>query len=100
MTTTSTTTTAPLTAAAMLDAIREVKQRLRTAYYVTSDYVERGKFFALPSEDAPLGYDFVCHPDDVDELQVAATGYMLIPMDDAEWQRRARRIADRLRPGG
>lgn len=89
MTATSTNTnTQPLTAAAMLDAIREVKQRLRTAYYMTSEYVERGKFFALPNEDAPLGYDFVCHPDDVGEMQARATGYTLIPLGDAEWQRR------------
>ena len=89
MNTTSTNTTTPsLTAATMLDAIREVKQRLRTAYYMTSEYVERGKFYALPNEDAPLGYDFVCHPDDVGEMQARATGYMLIPLDDAEWQRR------------
>lgn len=87
-TTSTTTNTPPLTTAAMLDAIREVKQRLRTVHYVTSEYVERGKFYALPNEDAPLGYDFVCHPDDVGEMQARATGYMLIPMNDAEWQRR------------
>lgn len=91
---------APLTAAAMLDAIREVKQRLRTAYYMTSEHVERGKFYQLPNEDAPLGYDFVCHPDDVGEMQARATGYTLIPMGAAEWQRRTQRMAARLRPGG
>ncbi len=97
MTTTGTSTTTPsLTAATMLDAIREVKQRLRTVHYVTSEYAERGKFFALPNEDAPLGYDFICHPDDVGEMQSRAIGYALIPMNDAEWQRRTQRMADRL----
>ena len=89
--TTATTDEAPpLTAATILDAIRLLRANLPVVYYIASEHVEDATaVYRIPSKYAQSGYNLVCHPGRVSLLRVELSGQcVLLPMDDAESQRR------------
>lgn len=97
-TTTATTTEAPpLTAAIMLEAIEQLRATI--VYYITSEHVEDvGAVYKLPNDQARAGYDLVCHPDMLPALRLDFAGKcVLLPMNDAERQRRDRLVGEKLR---
>jgi hypothetical protein len=95
---TTTTTTVPQSTLA-LDAYLKMRDAMSpVVFYMVSEHVESTTaVYQIPNDQARAGYDLVCHPNCVAELEARMAGVCrLRPIDAAEWRRRSDEMARKM----
>lgn len=75
-----------------------VHQRPPVVYYILSPHLpaSQASFVRIANDGAtPIGYDIVCHPDQLPALQAAGAGVaVLTPRGESVWRRRVEKMLE------